>query len=36
MHERSAEMEYAKVLAEQAEIAAQLLTLQRLRRRAGR
>ncbi|TAJ92317.1 MAG: F0F1 ATP synthase subunit epsilon [Gammaproteobacteria bacterium] len=36
MHERTAEMEYAKVLAEQAEIAAQLLTLQRLRRRAGR
>ncbi|OGT70832.1 MAG: F0F1 ATP synthase subunit epsilon [Gammaproteobacteria bacterium RIFCSPLOWO2_02_FULL_56_15] len=36
LHDHAAEMDFAKVLAEQAEVAAQLLTLQRLRKRTGR
>ena len=36
LHDRTADFEYAKVLAEQTELAAQLQSIQRLRKRAGR
>lgn len=36
LHERSADIDYAKALAETAELAAQLQAIQRLRRRSGR
>ena len=36
LHDRTADFEYAKVLAEQSELAAQLQSIQRLRKRAGR
>ena len=36
LHDHAAEMDFAKVLAEQAEVAAQLLAIQRLRKRTGR
>ena len=36
LHDRTADFEYAKVLAEHAELAAQLQAIQRLRKRMGR
>ena len=36
LHDRTAEIEYAKVLAEHAELAAQLQAIRRLRKRMGR
>jgi F-type H+-transporting ATPase subunit epsilon len=36
LHDRTAEFEYAKVLAQHAELAAQLQAIQRLRKRTGR
>ena len=36
LHDRTADFEYAKVLAEQSELEAQLQSIQRLRKRAGR
>lgn len=36
LHDRTAEFEYAKVLAQHAELAAQLQAIQRLRKRLGR
>jgi F-type H+-transporting ATPase subunit epsilon len=36
LHERSAEIDYATALADYAEVAAQLQSIQRLRKRSGR
>ena len=36
LHDREADMDYAKALAQHAEIAAQLQAIQRLRKRTGR
>lgn len=36
LHDHASEREFAEVLAQHAEVAAQLLTLQRLRKRTGR